>query len=215
MRRPTDRVRALGAASVAAIGLCLFALFAHRTDGLRFLSFGGLAASACVLALALGRSESALDLVGLRRWPRTLLAWVPFGAALGLGLGSLCRFCYGHGAVPTTLTPFVVVAVLIGTTEELVYRGCLQGLMRPWGANLAIWFGAVAHTAYKVALFGDPVRESSPNFLFLILATYIVGTVLGGLRHVSRSVVPAVALHAAFDIIVYGDRLAAPWWVWR
>ena len=178
------------------------------------MSLAGLVAAAGALIWALRDARSPLELIGLRRGSPLLAGWVPFGAILGFGLGVTCRSIYGHGTLPGPLTPFVLVAVLIGSTEELVYRGCIQGVMRPWGGNLPIQFAACAHAAYKTALFAMPRAGEPVNYLFLFLATYVVGCVLGGLRHLSKSLLPAIALHAVFDIIVYGDRLQAPWWVW-
>ena len=213
-RRPSQRWRALAEGGSAAVGLCAFALFAHRLGPLRVVSFVGLGGAACAIILSLRRAESPLDFIGLRRWSLGVGAWAAVGAILGLALGVACRVGYGRSALPASMAPFVLVAVLIGTTEELVYRGCIQGMVRPWGGTAAVLFAAWAHTAYKTTLFLLPSTDAPVNFLFLALATAAVGIVLGGLRELSRSVLPPILLHAVFDIIVYGDRLEAPWWVW-
>jgi hypothetical protein len=34
------------------------------------------------------------------------------------------------------------------------------------------------------------------------------------LREFAGGVLPPVAAHVLFDLVVYGERVEAPWWVW-
>jgi len=213
-RRAAGRGRALAESGAAAVGLCLFALLAHRAGLLRAVSLLGLSVAACAIALALGRARSPLDVMGFSRWTRGLAAWAAAALLLGIGLGVGHRVGYGHGFFPSAIEPFAFLAAAIGATEELTYRGWMQGVLRPWGAALSVVLAAAAHTAYKTALFALPPAPAPVNILFLVGATFVGGLALGALRAGSRSVLPPLVLHVAFDLVVYGDRGQAPWWVW-
>ena len=213
-RRTAGRGRALTESGAAAVGLCLFALLAHRAGLLRAASLVGLSVAACAIVLALGRARSPLGVMGLRRWTRGLAAWAAVALLLGIGLGVGHRVGYGHSFFPSTVEPFALIAAAIGATEELAYRGWMQGVLRPWGAMASVVLAAAAHTAYKTALFALPPAPAPVNVVFLVGATFVGGLVLGALRAGSRSVLPPLILHVAFDLAVYGDRGQAPWWVW-
>ena len=112
------------------------------------------------------------------------------------------------------LGSFAAVAAAIGVTEELVYRGYVQGRLRALGPLAAAILAAVGHTAYKCALFALPPLAVEIDLPFLALGTLVVGVGFGALRERSRSVLPALAAHACFDVLVYGQGAQAPWWVW-
>jgi len=213
-RRTAGRCRALAEGGAAAVGLCLFALLAHGAGLLRAASLVGLSVAACAIVLALGRARSPLDVMGLARWSRALAAWSAAAVLLGIGLGVAHRVGYEHSFFPSAIEPFALIAAAIGATEELAYRGWMQGVLRPWGAALSVLLAAAAHTAYKTALFALPPAPAPVNVLFLVGATFVGGLALGALRAGSRSVLPPLILHVAFDLAVYGDRGQAPWWVW-
>jgi membrane protease YdiL (CAAX protease family) len=94
----------------------------------------------------------------------------------------------------------------------LAYRGFVQGQLRRWGPILPCIAAAAAHTAYKCALFAMPAGSERPAFLSLALGTLIGGTVFGLMRQYLGSIAFPLAAHVAFDVIVYGDLAAAPWW---
>jgi len=37
---------------------------------------------------------------------------------------------------------------------------------------------------------------------------------IGLLRYYSKSILPAIVVHAVFDLFVYAENTTAPWWVW-
>jgi len=78
----------------------------------------------------------------------------------------------------------------------------------------AVVLAAAAHTAYKAALFVWPPAGVEIDYEFLILWTLAGGVAFGALRVAAGTVWPAVAAHAAFDLVAYGDAVRAPWWVW-
>ena len=199
-------------AILAATGMCLFALFIHKQFPLVLIAAFGLFVTAFVIAYTVAGHPSPALLFGITGLSRR----VAFYSAMGLCIGAIFAVVYrtksGYSPLPGTLTLFAPLASLIGITEELMYRGFIQGCTRNRGAFLSTAFAAFAHTAYKCALFAPASAEM--NLYLLIIATFIGGIIIGVLREFSASVLPPVIAHACFDIIVYGESSAAPWWVW-
>jgi len=202
-------------AALAAAGLAVFALCAHQPLPWAAVGAGGLAGSGVAIARSLRRAPSAPALIGADRGSLTVWSWTLAGGALGAGGGLLDRRALDLSASATNIEPFVIVACLIGAMEELVYRGWLLGRLRPLGWPAAIILAAVAHGAYKTALFVWAPEAQSVDLAGLAIWTTVAGVVLGALRAMSGSVVPAVVAHAAFDFVVYRAMGHAPWWVWR
>jgi len=200
---------------IATAGMCLFALFAQRPLPLFGASLAGLLVVAALIVRAVGRESSVLSVFG----------WVPFSrrvgfvtmasCALGVMLGLGYRSAYDLSLVPGSLQLFVVSAALIGATEELVFRGYIQGRLTGTGFWVAPVFAAASHTAYKSALFVFPPHGVEINLAVLASLTFVAGLAFALMRQLSGCVLPAVAAHMLFDILAYGDRAQAPWWVWR
>ena len=201
-------------AMVVVVGLCVFALLAHRGGALRVISFCGLGVAAMGIAWSLGSSASPSTIMGVGLVSRKAMVWIGVGCALGVACGMAYRVGYGRSALPARLTGFVVVAAAVGAVEELVYRGYVQGRVCCWGAVSAVVFAAAAHTAYKTALFALPPDGMPVNYPLLIGATLGGGLVFGAMRERSGSVLGPLASHAVFDILAYGDWAQTPWWVW-
>lgn len=143
---------------------------------------------------------------------RHRMYWLLYGAILGIGLAMLLRWDQARMLYPWPLRPFLVMAVLVGLTEEILFRGWFYGLLFQWrGAPLAIAVTALLHTAYKVAIFipAGPIGE----LLFLGSVTCCAGLILGYWRKAAGSIFPCLVFHALFDLWIYGDQ-ATPWWVW-
>ena len=85
-----------------------------------------------------------------------------------------------------------------------------------FGWPAAVLLAALAHAAYKTALFAWPPNSQTAVFdlVGIGLWTGAAGIVLGLLRVSSRSLLPAVLGHVAFDAVVYSSYAQAPWWVW-
>jgi len=92
--------------------------------------------------------------------------------------------------------------------------GCGDPPRRVVYMAVAVVLAAAAHTAYKTALFAFPPEGVAIDLGFLAVWTLIGGVVFGVLRALSGSVLPPLAAHVGFDIIVYGGNVEAPWWVW-
>jgi len=204
----------LGEATLVAAAMCLFALFVRSPLPLGLLSALGLLATALALCHGFRAGSSPLRLLALWPFSRRAAAFVALGALIGVGLGVAYRWHYGASLLPSALGPFALVGALIGATEELLYRGYVQGRVRGLRWLGAPVFAALCHTAYKCSLFALPPAATETDFVFLAAATFLVGTGFGALRALSRSVYPPLLAHALFDIIVYGGLAQAPWWVW-
>ena len=207
--------RALPGSVAAAVGLAVFAAFSHRGAPQVFLALGGFAlAAAAILWSGFGTARPT-ELLGLSGCSKRVVTFSFVGVALGFGAGVWHRYALDLSLWPHDIEVFVVVACLIGATEEIVYRGWLLGRARPLGPAAAVLVAALAHTAYKTALFAFPSVAESIDLAQIALATFLGGIVLGALRAASGSLVPPMLAHAVFDFAVYGAVATAPWWVWN
>lgn len=141
---------------------------------------------------------------------RYTIAGIVFGATLAV----LYRWHLDISLLPRSVHLFVIVAAIIGSAEELVFRGFLQEHVRTINGPFSVIFSTLAHTGYKCCLFLSPVIESDINIGFLALWTFGAGLLFGTIRHLSESLLPALAAHVLFDILVYSEFTDAPWWVW-
>lgn len=213
------RTNALREASAVAIGMSTFALFAHRGGWQGGIGALGLLGAAVTLSRSLQRAPDVRALLGAH----LIASRVPGASIVAVVAGCLGGWFYAQGAhitvAPTgdQIRAFLILAVAIGVAEELVYRGWLHGrLADHTGPLVAIVFSALAHTAYKTALFALPPSavEYGLNLPGIAAGTFAGGLILGGLRVASRSVAPAVLAHAAFDAVGYASYQSAPWWLW-
>lgn len=205
---------ALAIATVAA-GMAVFALFSHQRIPWLLASAAGLAiAAAAILWSGFGAQRPA-QLLGLDTFSGKAAAWSLVAIAIGAGAGIAHRSAMDLEPFPSAgLQGFVIVACLIGATEELVFRGWMLGRARAFGWIAAIVIAAAAHAAYKTALFAWPADPASIDFARMAMGTFAGGLLLGAMRAGSGSLLPAVLAHAAFDFVVYRTLAAAPWWVW-
>ena len=200
----------------AAAGLAVFAAFSHRSAPWILVALGGFAiAAAAILWSGFGAARPA-ELLGLVGFSKRVAMFSALGVALGLGAGMWHRYALDLSLWPGPgIEAFVVVACLIGATEEIIYRGWILGRARVLGCAAAVLIAALAHTAYKTALFPLPSEAVSVDLVQVALVTFLGGIVLGTLRVASRNLMPALLAHAAFDFVVYGAVASAPWWVWN
>jgi len=140
-------------------------------------------------------------------------------ACLGIVAAVSYRRLLDMPCFPSSVHWFAAVAVAIGLTEEILWRGWMQGaLAGPLGPVSAALVTAASHTAYKTAMLALPPASEPPpsmaSFGFMAACTFGVGVGLGLSRVWQGTIVPAVAFHVLFDLLVYGSCAAAPWWVW-
>lgn len=202
--------------AAASVGMIVFALFWHHGLPWNAIGFTGLVLTAGAIAGHEQRTRTRpADLFGLDRCSIKTVAYAFLGAGLGAWAGLWHRSGLGLPLQPPAgVQPFVIVACLIGAAEELLYRGWLFGHARRFGWPAAVAIAALAHAAYKTALFAWPPMPIAVNLPDMMLWTTCGGIVLGLLRTSSGSIVPAIVAHAAFDFVVYRGMGSAPWWVW-
>ncbi|MCK4766724.1 MAG: CPBP family intramembrane metalloprotease [Candidatus Aminicenantes bacterium] len=195
-------------------GMLLFALFIHSKLPLLFFSYAGLLLAAVILGRIFFKETNLLEIFGLSKLSAKVLLISFVGLLFGAAIGVQYRLLLGSSILPRFFSTFVLLSALIGITEELLYRGYVQGRVKPFGPIFAIGFAALLHSGYKVFLFILPPAGVSTDLLSLALYTLWGGLGFGILREISGSVLPPLLAHAAFDIIVYAEYAKAPWWVW-
>jgi len=104
--------------------------------------------------------------------------------------------------------------MLVGSTEELFFRGFIQGHTRHIGVIFSVIFATLAHTAYKCSFFAAQQSGYEMDIMFLMKWTILGGIVFGILKEYSNNIVPPLAGHAVFDLLIYGDSVTVPWWIW-
>lgn len=142
------------------------------------------------------------------------LSWILIAILLSLVISIYSRIEDGLPAIPSKIGDFVIVAVLIGFVEEVVFRGFVQGGALPWNTTGAIVIASVSHAGYKALLFVFPLHHLNNSSLELFGYTFLAGLVLGYSRHITGSLWPAILAHCFFDFWLYMEQSSAPWWVW-
>jgi membrane protease YdiL (CAAX protease family) len=207
--------RPVAEALAASAGMVLFAFFSHQGLPWTIISVVGLLVTAVTIEQSFRSATSMAGLLGLSQFSRRGVLFAAVGCAVGAGFGVLYRISQGMSVFPASgLEAFVAVACLIGATEELLYRGWVQGRLRVLGWPAAVVFAAASHAAYKTALFAWPPDPMYINYSFVALWTFVGGIIFGLIREFSGTVVPLMLAHAMFDLLVYGAVARAPWWVW-
>jgi membrane protease YdiL (CAAX protease family) len=200
----------------ASFGMWLFALFIHSGLPLVMLTGAGLIATAATLTQSLHAEDWSLDILGFGTFVRGAAPYLLSGCVIGAVFGLIYRVFSDMGALPTRMGGFIIFAASIGAAEEILFRGYVQNRLRCLTPAVAIVLASVAHTIYKSALFVLPPDSIDIGFSYksFVVLTFFGGAVFGSLRELSGSVLPPLIGHVLFDIIVYGQNSAAPWWVW-
>lgn len=186
----------------------LFGFFLHQN---RWVAFSALAVAFLLLSKWI-RQVSYAEIRQVFALNSCRLRWIIYGTILGIGLAMILRWNQTQTLYPWPLRPFLMTAVLVGLTEEILFRGFFFGrLLQGKNATAAIAISALLHTAYKVAIFIPADRTG--DLLFLGGVTFCAGLVLGYWRKAADSILPCIVFHVLFDFWVYADRLT-PWWVW-
>jgi len=199
---------------VASAGMILFGTFVRCPIPQICISAIGLMAVALAMIHSLHSDLGLGETLGLSLDSRQMLVWMLIGCAGGTALGIFSRVSQDMATFPTGIGQFVFAACAIGASEELLFRGYIQGRLRSLGPVPAVVLAAAAHSAYKVSLFVFLPEGVAVDHLSLGYNTFASGLAAGALREWSRSVLPPLGGHVLFDIVVYGERSVAPWWVW-
>ncbi len=151
---------------------------------------------------------------GIGRLNRRILLYTLPAVLLGVLLGIFTRNRFELTLIPAGFAGVVFVAPLIGAFEEVVFRGYIQGQLRPVGMIFSIVSASSVHTCYKLLVILTLAIPLQFDFFFLIFWTFVGGLLFGTLRELSGSAIPPIIAHAVFDIVLYGGLATAPVWVW-
>jgi membrane protease YdiL (CAAX protease family) len=198
---------------LAQLGILVFAAFIHHPFPLLLLAMVGLAGTAAVIGYST-RTMKLREAFGLESLNRRVLLCMPIGALMGVLMGILTRNRFELTLLPAGFTGIALLAPLVGSAEELVFRGYIQGRLQPLGKVISIVSASAAHTCYKLLVILSLSISLQFDFFFLIFWTFLGGLLFGALRELSGNTIPAVIAHAVFDIVLYGTFATAPVWVW-
>lgn len=196
----------------ALAGLLLFAGLQHR-QGWWLLALVGLVA-ACSMMFRRAEQVGWSEAFGLRASRTSLMNGLAPAIAFGVVLGISARVTTMSVIAPVTLTLVGPLTALIGGTEELVFRGHVQGALQLRGRWAAVLITAAGFAAYKMALFLGWPGPTGIAVWHMGLYTFVSGLVLSGWRSLSGHVWYPLVAHVTFDLWLYGDRAVMPWWVW-
>lgn len=146
---------------------------------------------------------------------RQTVLWSAASVVAGVLLAMYWRWAGNMPLLPSRFGAFVPVAALIGMSEEIVFRGFVQGGILPSRPVLAVMAAAILHATYKTALFLSPAAGEQVSATMIFTVTVLGGCLFGSLRVGSGNVWPCVVVHAVFDIAGYADRTATPSWIWN
>jgi membrane protease YdiL (CAAX protease family) len=200
-------------AFLSLVGILLFAGFIHQDFPLLIIAIAGVAGAGIAIGYSI-RNIPFLFALGIDKLNGRILLYCLTAILLGIILGVLARNRFELSLVPEGLSRVALVAPLVGAVEELIFRGYMQGLIRPLGRGFSIVIAAAAHTGYKVLVILSLSGPFHFDYSFLVYWTIAGGVLFGTLRELSGSTFPPLIAHAVFDILLYGGMAAAPVWVW-
>jgi membrane protease YdiL (CAAX protease family) len=195
-------------------GILMFAFFIGRPGILVIIGIAGLVLSVISVGLRIKAFSDLAPVFGFGRLSGVSFYFMAIAGLAGLLLGMIYRNSLHIGVIPERLTGFALVASLISATEELLFRGYLQSGIRRFGLIFSVLATDVAHTGYKFLFFLSMQAGPEISLTGLVIWTLAGGVIIGLLKEYSKSTVIPVIAHMVFDIIVYGDRVIAPWWIW-
>ncbi|MFC2114077.1 lysostaphin resistance A-like protein [Bacteroidota bacterium] len=200
-------------AALCSLGFIVFSYFIHHGFPFVIISFIGLAFPALIMSRQFNSPADISQVFGLLL-SRKKSWYLLVGLQLGLIYSIAYRNVTDVPMFPKYLTWFAITASLIGAAEELIFRGFFQEYFKRINTGFAVLFATSLHTAYKCFLFLSPVHTIEVNIQLLFIFTFAAGLFLGLLKEFSKSIIPAIIAHVIFDILVYGECLQPPWWVW-
>jgi len=204
----------LAEAILISLGLMVFSFFIQFKFPVRLLAFAALLLSAIIISRDIRSLSDLKKITGEFISLRTTLLNIIFGIVIGILLVLIYRWHLDLTLFPKSIHLFIFSAAIIGCTEELVFRGFLQGQIKIINGPFSILFSTIAHTGYKCCLFLSPAITANIDVGFLALWTFVAGILFGTIRHLSKSLLPSLSAHALFDILVYAEFFSPPWWVW-
>lgn len=100
---------------------------------------------------------------------------------------------------------FIILALVVGCTIEMVFRGLIQEYLSKWGIHLSVLGSALLYGVYSFGFFFSTVSITCALGAMVYLSG--IGICLAALRLRSGSLWPLIGLHAwAFFISLFGDH---------
>ncbi|GAB2832304.1 CPBP family intramembrane glutamic endopeptidase [Ferruginibacter profundus] len=198
-------------ALLCSIALAVFSFFINYAFPVKAIAFTALLWAAFLVSRNL--HYNVISSAKYSFAPQLILYSI-IGLQMGIAGAMYYRSSFGMPVLPATIKIFAWVAVCIGITEELIFRGFIQGQLSKINPGFAIIFAALAHATYKACLFISPAANY--HYSILLFYTWSLGAfiLIGVVRYYSKSILPAILVHAVFDLLVYAENNNAPWWVW-
>lgn len=205
---------ALTGGIICSVACIIFAWYIHAPFPLSVIAYLSIAAAAFIISLQMLPPATMLthfyhDLLS----PKMLLFNI-LGLQMGIAAALYYRHSFGMFLFPGSINSFAIVAVCIAVVEELVFRGFIQGTLQKVNTTFSVVFASLSHAAYKATLFLAPFLTQRIDATALFFISFLLFLVLGLLKQYSKSIVPCIIAHVIFDVIVYTELTAAPWWVW-
>jgi len=210
IRKHPQRIRDV---SIAIVGILLFAGFIHQAFPILLLAIGGLALAGAAIAFSI-RGQTIFQAFAVDRFDRKVLLYTLPAMVLGVLLAMLTRNTFDISMFPVRITAVALVAPLVGATEELIFRGYIQGHLHPIGRCFSVVYASTVHTSYKLLVILSLSIPLQFDLSFLVLWTFVGGLFFGILRELSKSTLPPMIAHAVFDVVLYGGLATSPEWVW-
>jgi membrane protease YdiL (CAAX protease family) len=215
MTKPVkSKYSVLAESLICVTGIIIFAVFSHRKILPFIISFTGLLIAGIIINRNIRTLREFKHLFGFYRMSAATFFYLFVAIVFGILIAVVYRNHQHIEILPDRLTYFTILAMVIGSTEEMVFRGFIQSHTRYINVIFSVIFATVAHTAYKGSFFLAHQSVYEMDIMFLMKWTFLAGFVFGIIREYSNNIIPPIAGHAVFDLLVYGDNQIIPWWLW-
>ncbi len=200
---------------ICSFEIVIFGYFINYSFPYKIIAFVALSHTAFIISRNINHQLISFAQLFKNTFKTRTIIYLFIGIQMGLTAAMYYRGSITMPVLPNLIKPFSIIAVSIGITEELFFRGFIQTQLNRINTYWAILFAAFTHTAYKTSLFISPATIiPHENIPFFMIASFIAFIILGILKQQSKNLLPSIIAHAAFDLVVYAEITQTPWWVW-
>ncbi len=190
---------------VLVLGVVAAYLAAGTVTHLLGLPPQALVAMADVILLAVGGAvlwrRGGVRAAGIRPqpWRRAFALSAPLFLAAGVTL--VLALIYGGDWRPAALLPFLLLAVLVGATEEVLFRGLAYGALRQLGIGRAVALSAALFGLLHLLNLGQGAGALAT--VLQVLYAFALGCAFAAALEAGGRLVPLIAAHAATDLFAF------------